>query len=302
MLGHFIASIGGDNKFKLWRASSSQETRGRRFKCVFSQSPSDGVPYAAFDSLMRGDDTFLALVSHSGLLTFQGPTDPTSAASWRELDALYPFGQRSRSDEPRFSISFHHAAGPPSQTLLAGLDQNVISFAVSSANAVKVFRTMESEDGSLHLHEMLEISQYAASINSISWAPGCNNPREIIAVASDDGSIGLFEILVQRTLPELLLNKKLAIQRTVRRESNNHRSALASGISEGLAGSTDSRDGTRVARDLDFKHEAKEVARLGAHTHDTPMGKLQWSVDGTIRCDLWTAKADTDREYTDCCV
>ncbi|MDI1488792.1 MAG: hypothetical protein OHK93_008068 [Ramalina farinacea] len=302
MLGQFVASIGGDNKFKLWRESSSQETKGRRFKCVFSQSPSDGVPYAAFDSLMRGDDTFLALVSHSGLLTFQGPTDPTSAASWRELDALYPFGQRSRSDEPRFGISFHHAAGPPSQTLAAGLDQDVISFAVSSAHAVKVFRTMVSGDEGLHLHEMLEIRQYAASINSISWAPGCNNPREIIAVASDDRSIGLFEIHLQRTLPENLPNKKLATQRTIRRESKNHRSAPASGISEGLAGTTDSRDATRVAGDLDIKHEAKELARLVAPTSDTPMGKLQWSVDGMIRYDLWIGRADTAREYTRCCL
>lgn len=235
---------------------------------------------------MRGDDTFLALISHTGLLTFQAPTDPTSATSWREIDALYPFGQRSRSDEPRLSISFHHAAGPPSLTLAAGLDQNVISFAVSSANTVKVFRTMEAGDGSLHLHEMLEVPRNFASINSISWAPGCNNPREIIAVASDDGSIGLLEIHLQRTPPEILPNKKQVTQRTVRRESNNHRAALPSGISEGLAGMTDARDATRAARDLDIKHEAKEIARLMAHTDETPLGKLQWSVDGMICCDL----------------
>ena len=281
-LGQLLATIGGDYKFKLWREDPSKKhTRGRRFKCIYSQAPSNNVAYVAFDYIVRDHDLYLALMSHTGLLTLMVPTDPTSLSSWRDLDAFYPFGQQTRGSEPRFSISFHQADGPSSQVLLAGLEPNAISLAVSTASSLKIFRATKHEEENYRLQEMVETPIDFTMINSIAWAPGCNHPNDIIALACDDSTVRLLEITVQKPPASILSTRSQSTQPSLRSVSANT-PIVASGITAGLAGMDRSREARIGISGIHLKHGGQEIAIL-EHEEGGPACKVNWNIDGQYR-------------------
>ena len=279
-LGQLLATIGGDNKFKLWREDPSRaHSRGRRFKCIFSQSPSNSVAYAAFDYITRDDDPYVALISHTGLLSLMVPTDPTSLSSWRDIDAFYPFGQQIRGSEPIFSISFHQATGPSSQALSAGLDPNAISIAVSTSTLIKIFRGVKSEEQNYQLQEMTEAPMDVALINEIAWAPGCIHPKDIIALACDDSTVRLLELTVQKPPASILATRNQPTQPPPKREIASQRQPTTSGITAGLAGMDVAGEARSSISGVNLKHEGKEIAIL-EHDEGGPVCRVRWSIDG----------------------
>lgn len=282
-MGQFFATIGGDNKFKLWREDPSQAFKsGRRFRCIFSQSPLNHVSYVSFGSKTIKHDLFLSLITHDGLLSLLEPADPESLGSWNLIDNIYPFGQHRRGTEARFRISFHQGEGPSTNAVLAGLDPNAMSLAVSAIEHIKVYRAVRSSEPSEStylFYEMIEMHT-DATINEIAWAPGCLHPYDVIAAACNDGTIRIFEVdtpyevdASSRTSP-VKSYKPDGPQRAL---SGTLRNA-PSGIGAGLAGMSRSAPPREVMNSLDIKHEWKQAALL---LHDeAPVWKIRWMYDG----------------------
>lgn len=285
-LGQFFATIGGDNKFKLWREDPSQPFKsGRRFRCIFSQSPPNHVSYVSFGSKTIKHDLFLSLITHDGLLSLLEPADPESLSSWNVIDNIYPFGQHHRGTEARFRLSFHQGEGPSTNAIFAGLDPNAISLAVSAIEHVKVYRAVKSDEpsGSNYLfYEMIEIHADAI-INEIAWAPGCLHPYDVIAAACNDGTIRIFEVDTPNDhdallrIPAVKTYKHNGQQRALPATSKN----APSGIGAGLAGMSRNAPPRDVMNSLNIKHEWKQAALL---SHDeAPVWKIRWIYDGNFK-------------------
>ncbi|CAD6584972.1 MAG: epoxide hydrolase, soluble (sEH) [Alectoria sarmentosa] len=282
--GQFFATIGGDNKFKLWREDPSQTFKsGRRFRCIFSQSPLNHVSYVSFGSKTIRHDLFLSLITHDGLLSLLEPADPESLGSWNLIDNIYPFGQHHRGTEARFRLSFHQGEGPSANAIFAGLDPNAISLAVSAIKDIKVYRAIksgESSESNYLFYEMVEIHT-DATINEIAWAPGCLHPYDVIAAACHDGTIRIFQVDTPHEgdaspkTPATKAYKSNGPQRTLPATLRN----APSGIGAGLAGMSRSAPPREVTNSLDIKHEWKQAALL---SHDeAPVWKIRWIYDGS---------------------
>lgn len=283
-LGQFFATIGGDNKFKLWREDPSQAFKsGRRFRCIFSQSPLNHVSYVSFGSKTIRHDLFLSLITHDGLLSLLEPADPESLSSWNVIDNIYPFGQHHRGTEARFRLSFHQGEGPSTNAVFAGLDPNAISLAVSAIEHIKIYRAVKSgepSESNYLFYEMIEI-QTDATVNEIAWAPGCLHPYDIIAAACNDGTIRIFEV---NTPHEVDASSRTPAVKAYK--PNGPRRALPatmrnapSGIGAGLADMSRNAPPREVMNSLNIKHEWKQAALL---SHDeAPVWKIRWIYDGS---------------------
>ena len=291
-LGELFATIGGDNKFKLWQEDPSQRlTRGRRFRCIYSQSPPNHVSYVSFGYKTIKYDICLALLTHDGSLSLSEPVDPDSFSSWTQIDQLYPFGQHHRGTEARFRLSFHKSEGPSSNALLAGMDPKVISLAVSALNLIKIFRAVKPEDSpeSTHqLYEMLQIDVGNALINEVAWAPGCLHPFDVIATACDDGTVRIFDIDTPNELDDSASQALAAIPSQA--DESHHAQApktriVPSGISAGLAGMSRAIAPRHDIPDtINVKHVSREAAIL-SHDEGSPVWKIRWIYDGqSPRC------------------
>ena len=285
LLGQFFATIGGDNKFKLWREDHSQLSKsGRRFRCIFSQSPPNHVSYVSFGSKAIKHDIYLAMITHDGLLSLLEPVDAESLTSWTQIDTIYPFGHHPRSTEARFRLSFQQSEGPSSNALLAGIGPKTLSLAVSAMNNIKVFRALKpdesSSEGNYQFYEMHDMHTDTAIINEIAWAPGCLRPFDVIAAACDDGTVRIFEVDTPHESDgssKTPAAKPLQSLGPPRGASSGSRNA-PSGIGAGLAGM--SRD-TAARRGMahEVKHESRQVAVL-APDEPAPVWKVRWLHDG----------------------
>lgn len=282
-LGNVFGTIGDDNKFKLWREDFSQAAHsGRRFRCIFSQSPSNHVAYVSLDIHTIKHDVWLCLITHDGLLSLWEPLESESLGSWKELDAVYPFGQYSRGSEPTFRLSFHKSERPNHSAISAGLDPRTLSIALSATNVIKINRAFKLDDGGYQLNEVLEMNTHAVVINDIAWAPGCIHMRDLIATACDDGCTRVFEVTTPHNRglmasgsmesPPLSLNKQ---------ESSGSASHTKSGIGAGLENASRVKDFKRGSGTQWIRHEWKQVAKL-AHRENLPAWRVQWLYDGEL--------------------
>ena len=284
-LGQVFGTIGGDNKFKLWREDPSQVPKsGRRFRCIFSQSPNNYVAYVSFDFKTVKHEAWLVLVTHDGLLSLLEPSEPESLTAWKELDQIYPYGQHSRGTEPRFRLSLHRSERPCYTALMAGVDPKALSLAVSAMSFIKIYRALKIEEGNYQFHEMIEIATDSPLINDVSWAPGCIRPYDLIAAACDDGCVRVFEVTTP-TNP-ITSSRTTSVAPSLPDHGSDLSSITAqkapSGIGAGLAGvlRAAARNHGGVAN---IKHEWKEVAAL-YHDDCVPVWKVEWMHEGK---NLW---------------
>ena len=282
-LGQFFATIGGDNKFKLWREDPSQMAKsGRRFRCIYSQSPPNHVSYVSFGSKTIKHEVYLSLITHDGLLNLLEPSDPESLGSWNQADSIYPFGQHPRGTEARFRLSIHQSESPSSNAAFAGADSQAISLAVSAINLIKIYRAIkpsEPSEGNHQFYEMVEMCTENAIINEIAWAPGCLHPYNIVAAACDDGSVRMYRIDVFPDVdnPFRALNE---FSQSNGKGSHIFVDNAPSGIGAGLAGMS-RRKGprTEVPNSLNTSYVWEEFAVL-PHDDGSPVWKVRWLHDG----------------------
>lgn len=282
-MGYVFGTIGGDNKFKLWREDPSQAPKGgRRFRCIFSQSPSNHVAYISFDFKTVKHEVWLVLITRDGLLSLLEPSEPESLSVWKELDTMYPFGQHSRGTEPRCTVSLHQSERPCYNAVIAGLDPKALSLAVSATNLIKIFRAIKPDEGNYQFHEMVELATDAPMINDVSWASGCIRPFDLIAAACDDGTVRIFEVNTPHIVESLSVaaSESRISPGTSTRETTTNSQNAPSGIGAGLAGVSRAAAAARnVAGITKINHEWKEVANL-SHDDNSAVWKVRWVNDG----------------------
>ena len=265
----------------MWREDPSQAPRGgRRYRCIFSQSPANHVGYVSFDFKTVKHEVWLVLITRDGLLTLFEPTESESLSAWKELDAIYPFGQYSRGTEPAFKLSLHQSERPCYNAIVAGLDPRAISVAVSAMNLIKVFRAVKSDEANYQFHEVIEISTDALQINDVAWAPGCIRPYDLIAAACDDGSARIFEMTTPSSVDissSEAFGSLVPPDAAVKGPVTQHRNT-PSGIGAGLnsAYRAAARHNLGIAK---IQHEWRQVALL-PHDDNSAVWKVKWMHDG----------------------
>lgn len=281
-LGLVFGTIGEDNKFKLWREDPSQAFQsGRRFRCVYSQSPSNHVSYVSLGFKTLRHEVWLVLTSRDGLLGLLEPSEQESLQAWKEIDTTYPFGQQSRGSEPTFRLSLHESETPSYGALSAGLDPRAISLCLSANTSIKILRAIRSDDGNYQFQNMLEVGSIPSAINDVSWAPGSIRLHDLIAAACDDGCVRVYAVTT-------LHNSRLApaslgaCQDSPTKDRHNMSLATRqapSGIGAGLAGVSRAEAIRRSSGGLHMQHSWTEVALL-PHEVGAPVWRVQWTHDG----------------------
>ena len=281
-LGRAFGTIGDDNKLKIWREDSSQAPQsGRRFRCVYSQSPSNHVSYIALDFKTVKHEVWLILVSRDGLLSLLEPSEHETLNTWKEVDTIYPYGLQTRGSEPIVRLSVHQAEMPCYGALTAGLDPRAISICLSANNSFKIFRATRADDGIYQCHEMLEVNPIASTINDVSWAPGSIRPYELIAVACDDGCVRIYAVTISHNSQTSFTNTGSAQELPSRDRQNSLLSYRQgpSGIGAGLAGVSRVESARNSGREVRLQHSWKEVAVL-PHEVGSSVWRVRWTHDG----------------------
>ncbi|KAL9041923.1 MAG: hypothetical protein Q9180_000958 [Flavoplaca navasiana] len=281
-LGSVLGTIADDARFKLWREDSSQAPKsGRRFRCIFSQSPSSNVSYVSFDFKTVRHEVCLAMVQRDGLLALFEPSEPDFLNFEKELDSVYPFGQQSRGSEPIFKLSFHHAVTPSYQAISAGVDPRSITLALSAANAIKILRATRSEDGNCRFYQVLLIEGIASAINDVAWAPGSIRPYNLIAAACNDGCVRVFQVTTPQRANVQPRNMSSDLRHVTRdrRSSSKIDRHTPSGIGAGLAGFSGAEAMYEPGGESHVEHSWKEAAVLH-HEGGLPVWRVRWTHDG----------------------
>ncbi|KAI4119159.1 MAG: hypothetical protein LQ345_000869 [Seirophora villosa] len=283
LLGSAFATIGDDNKFKLWREDPSQAFQsGRRFRCVFSQSPSNQISYVSFDFRTVKHEVWLVLVSRDGLLSLLEPSESESLHQWKEVDTVFPFGQQGRASETVFRLSLHQAETPCYGALSAGVDPKAISLCLSADISVKILRAIRSDEGNYRIHEMLEVNAMASKINDISWAPGSIRTHDLIAAACHDGRVRVYALTTLQGSQSTSTGLGPGQDAPPR---ERHSSSLASrhnpsGIGAGLADVSRGGFTRRPSSEVRIQHLWKEIAVL-PHEAGAPVWRVRWTHDGS---------------------
>ena len=276
-VGEHIGSIGEDGFMRIWHEDVNEATNsGRRFKKIFEQTSATGVPYMSLDFKNINTETYVAVVTRDGHLSVCEPQDHDDLSDWRITWSDHLCKTPPRTEETGFRLSWHKEKLPAWPAILAGLDRKTLSLAVAVGDVVKVFRT--DRDRQFYTAAVLEGAK--GLIRDVSWANGSMRGFDVIATASKDGFIRIYEL---HTPGSTSLSTSSNPQPVV--QNNNHSHATSnrparSGIGAGLAGSARSRRNETGEAPGAFKQDAKLVAEFEAH--EGAPWRVSWSEMGDI--------------------
>lgn len=320
-VGEHLGTIGEDGYVRVWQEDVGEPAQsGRRFKKIFQQMTTTGAPYAALafrsggaggggsgGSGGGGLETQLAVTTRDGRLTVWEPEEADDLSAWRILYADWLGKTPARTEETSFRVSWHGERLPPWPAVLAGLDRRTLSLAVSVGNLVRVFRT--DKDRKFYVAATLEGA--TALVRDVAWANGSMRGFDMLATASKDGFIRIYELHTPTTATTAsMVGGTTPIVTTVAASSAaaaaiatppNGSSATASpmtrptrsGIRSQLDGGRDGKRDENARGPGAVRQDAKLVAELEAHNGApwrvawSPMGDVLVSTgdDGTSR--MW---------------
>lgn len=279
-LGEHVGSIGEDGTFKLWREDVNQPPNsGRRFVKVFSMITATSVPYMSLDFKSIGNELFLAIITRHGHLTVCEPEN-TNLTTWKTMWSDYRVRTPSRTEETGFRLSWHKEKLPAWPAIYAGLDRKSLSIAVAVGDTVRIFRT----DKDRKFYSACQLDGARDLVRDVDWANGSMRGFDVIATASKDGYVRIYEL---HTLPTTVLSQDNSRASTP--AIRPIRSGIGAGLAGGARGKKDEVNGVPGA----VKQEARLVAELDTPT-STPW-RVTWSFagdalvstgdDGTVR--MW---------------
>lgn len=294
-VGEHLGSIGEDGLMKIWHEDVNEAANsGRRFKKIFEQVTATGVPYMSLDFKNIGTESCFAVVTRDGFLNVCEPEDHDDLSSWRIMWSDYLCKTPPRTEETGFRLSWHREKLPAWPAIVAGLDRRSLSLAVAIGDVVRVFRT----DAERKFYIAATLEGAKALVRDVSWANGSMRGFDLIATASKDGCIRIYELhtpgaatLSTSSSPQGNAHSGATLQRTVSRQA---RSGIGAGLAGGARGRRDESAGVPGA----IKQEAKLVAELEAHggapwrVNWSEMGDVLISTgdDGTVR--MWKKALD----------
>jgi nucleoporin SEH1 len=264
-----FASISEDTRLKVWLEDpTSAPLSGRRFNCIFSQSPPHPSPYTALAFQSPGPTSvYLALATRNGLLSLLEPTDPSSpsaSSDWTEIDSFWICNTPiPRGTETSFRLSFQDADRPSWTAIRAGLDPRALSLAVSALNEIKVYRITPHGWGGGEQYRftapVAELSGARAIVRDIAWCPATFRERDLIASAAADGYVRIYEVWAPKPV-DGNDNGSAEVQGRGSFGAANRKiiGTSPSGIGAGLAGA----EGKAEELEIKVPHHWLEVAEL----------------------------------------
>ena len=163
---------------------------GRRFVCIFRMSSETRVPFMSLDFKNIGTESYVALATRDGFLKVLEPVDHEDLSQWHTLFERYLCPTPDRMDETSFKVSFHHEKFPCWTAVRAGLDRKALSLAVTCMNTVKIFRT----DKDRRFYHVADLKEARDLVRDTSWANGSMRGWDVIATASKDGCLRIYEL------------------------------------------------------------------------------------------------------------
>ncbi|KAI9821259.1 MAG: epoxide hydrolase, soluble (sEH) [Pycnora praestabilis] len=260
-MGTVIGSVGEDGKFKIWEEDVTEAPEsGRRFKCIYSHSSPSRIPYVSLDFKTIKFSTVVALISRDGSLDIYEPTNKDNFSEWQRFDHFQTCSPPARGEDTGFKVRFHQDALPCYTAITAGLDKLALSLLVGAMDTVKIYRTNKDNK----FYTAAEIAGHRGLVRDIDWANGSARGTDVIATASKDGAIRIFEVSTplpsgaSYTPPSPDVNGASATTDT--RVARSARSGIGAGLADA------SRvDGARRIGEGEVKHHVREVGVLTEH-------------------------------------
>jgi nucleoporin SEH1 len=294
-VGTHLASIGEDGLMKIWEEDVNEAPNtARRFKKIFEQATATGAPYMGLDFKNIATETYLAVITRDGYLSICEPEDHDDLSSWRVMWSDYLCKTPPRTEETGFRVCWHHEKLPQWPSIFSGLDRKSLSLAVSIGDHVKIFRT--DKDRKFYTAAILEGAK--GLVRDVSWANGSMRGFDLIATASKDGFIRIYELHTPGASNlSTLSNAQPSGQNAALLNSNATRPAR-SGIGAGLAGGSRGKRDDNANAPGAVKQDPKLVAELKGHqgapwrVNWSDLGDMLISTgdDGTVR--IWKRAID----------
>lgn len=197
-MGEVLGSIGEDGRCKLWQEDVTEvPLSGNRFKLITNMTSQTNAPFMSLDFKNIMQETWLALITRDGLLTVSEPTDQSNLNEWAVLAEHWVCRDNppDRQEEVGFKVAFHKEKLPCWTALMAGLDRKSIALAVAAMNNVLIFRS----DKTKTFWPVAELRGARQIIRDVAWANGSMRGYDIIATASKDGAIRIYELSTPRS-------------------------------------------------------------------------------------------------------
>ncbi|KAI8931245.1 hypothetical protein NX059_011592 [Plenodomus lindquistii] len=191
-MGEVLGSIGEDGRCKLWQEDVTEvPMSGNRFKLITNLASTTHAPFMSLDFKNIMQETWLALITRDGLMTVYESQDQSlnewivQAERW-----VSEHNPPEREEEVGFKVVFHREKLPCWTAIMAGLDRKSLSLAVAAMKDVYVFRT----DKSKRFFQVAKLDGARQIIRDLAWANGSMRGYDILATASKDGAIRIYEL------------------------------------------------------------------------------------------------------------
>ena len=197
-MGEVIGSIGEDGRCKLWQEDLTEvPMSGNRFKLITNLVSQTNAPFMSLDFKNIMQETWLALITRDGHLTVYEPTDQSSLNEWSLLAEHWVCQENppERQEEVGFKVVFHKEKLPCYTAIMAGLDRRSLGLAVAAMNDVIILRT----DRAKVFWPVAYLTGARQIIRDLAWANGAMRGYDILATASKDGSIRIYELSTPRS-------------------------------------------------------------------------------------------------------
>lgn len=196
-MGEVIGSIGEDGRCKLWQEDVTDvPMSGSRFKLITNLSSQTHAPFMSLDFKNIMQESWLALITRDGYLTVYEPVDQSSLNEWTPLADHWVCKENppERQEEVGFKVVFHKEKLPCWTAIMAGLDRKSLSLAVAAMKDVLIFRT----DKAKRFWPVARLTGARQIIRDLAWANGSMRGYDILATASKDGVIRIYELSTPR--------------------------------------------------------------------------------------------------------
>ena len=276
-VGEHLGTVGEDGLVRIWQEDVNQPVNsGKRFKKIFEQVTPTGVPYMCIDFKNIGSESYMAVITRDGYLSICEPEDHDELSAWRIMWSDYLCKSPPHTEESGFRISWHKERFPASSAILAGLDRKSLSLAVAVGDTVRVFRT--DKDRKFYTAAILEGAK--ALVRDVSWANGSMRGFDVIATASKDGSVRIYELHTPGINLSQMASKGIEASDgpTAFRQASTKlvKSGIGAGLAGGARGKRDESAGVPGA----IRQDSKLIAELKAHK-GAPW-RVSWSQMGDI--------------------
>ncbi|ORX92357.1 WD40-repeat-containing domain protein [Clohesyomyces aquaticus] len=238
-MGEVIGSIGEDGRFKLWQEDVTEVPMSScRFKLITNLASQTNAPFMSLDFKNIMQETWVALITRDGHLTVYEPVDQTSLNEWSQLAEHWVCQDHppDRQEEVGFKVVFHKEKLPCWTAITAGLDRKSLSLAVAAMKDVFIFRT----DKGKRFFRVATLTGARHIIRDLAWANGSMRGYDVLATASKDGAIRIYELSTPRSDKSSSVagtsSGSTATDLVSSPQSNRPRKNAPSGIGAGLAG------------------------------------------------------------------